>query len=335
MGAKRFYIPPEKLMVLYWEKGLSVHEIGKLLNCSARTINIRMHECDIPVRKPGLPMADISKVDLYKLYIEEGLSSRKIAKIYHCAYSTIDARIKKFGLPIKTLSAAHIKTHRAPFSENLKEKAYLIGFSIGDLRVRKAYKNSETISIDCGSTKPRQISLIKSLFSPYGRVWISKPSKSGKTQIECGVNETFSFLLKKYDKFPTWALKKRILTLPLLAGFVDAEGSFFLFKVKHGRSSAFSIGNYNKDLLEQIQEQLEKLNIKSRLFMGTKKGYRGKDGYFRNNDYWILTINRKSDLYRFTNLIEPYLKHKNKIQDARRVINNINERNRRYGYIGM
>jgi len=322
-------------MVLYWEKGLSVHEIGKLLNCSARTINIRMHECDIPVRKPGLPVVDISKEDLYKLYIEKGLSSRKIAKIYRCAYSTIDARIKKFGFPIRTLSAAHITTRRAPFSENSKEKAYLIGFATGDLRVRKAHKNSETISIDCGSTKPRQISLIKSLFSPYGRVWISKPSKSGKTQIECGVDETFSFLLKKYDKFPAWALKRRTLILSLLAGFIDADGSFFLFKVKCGKSSAFSIGNYNKNLLKQMQEQLRNLGIKSRLFMGTKRGYQGKDGYLSNNDYWILTVNRKFDLYRFTNLIKPYLKHKDKIQDARRVINNINERNRRYGYIGM
>lgn len=101
MDTKRFLIPSEKLMVLYWEKGLTVHKIGRFLNCSARTINIRMHECGIPVRKPGLPMADISKKDLYKLYIEKGLSSRKIAKIYHCAYSAIDARIRKFRFSYK------------------------------------------------------------------------------------------------------------------------------------------------------------------------------------------------------------------------------------------
>ena len=283
MEAKRLSIPGEKLAGLYWEKGLTIYKIGKLLNFSARTIHIRMRECGVPLRKPGSPMAEISKVDLYKLYVEKGLSSRKIAKIYRCAYSAIDRKIREYGFPIKTLSAAHITTHREPFSGNLQDKAYLIGFAIGDLRVRKMYKNSETILIDCGSTKLEQISLIKKLFSPYGRIWVSKPNKSGKIQIECSVDESFSFLLRKYGKFPDWTLRKIQLFLSILAGFIDAEGSFYIGR--NGKYSGFSIGNYNLIVLKQIRNWLSSFGYKPRLFQGVKKGYTGKDGYSHKEDY--------------------------------------------------
>ena len=333
MKAKRFSISQQTLNKLYWEDRLTIKEIGSILGCAPRTISIRMVECGIPPRTPGPPRVHISKKDLYELYLHKGLSSRKIAKIYECAYSSVDRKIKQYGLPKKTLSLAHITTFRAPFSGNQQEKAYLIGFRIGDLRVRKMYKNSETILVDCGSTKKSQIELIKSLFSQYGRVWISKPTKSGKLQIECAVDLSFSFLLENFDRFPAWSLEKKPLFLPLLAGFIDAEGSFFV--TSNGKAATFSVGNYNVTLLEQIRSALEKLGVRSRLFIGVKKGYRGKDGYAHNNDYRILSVDRKADLYNFTRIVRPYLKHGKRVKDTLKVINNIDERNRRYGYIGM
>lgn len=261
------------------------------------------------------------------------MSSRKIAKIYKCGNTTIDRKIKEFGFPTRTLAGAHIFTHRANFSGNLKEKAYLIGFRIGDLRVRKVYKNSETIHIDCGSTKPEQIALIKRLFKKYGKIWISKPNKFNKVQIECNVNKSFKFLLKKFDVFPSWTLKTRALFFSILAGFSDAEGCFFVSK-RNGQSH-FSIGNYNKNILIQIQNYLTKLNFKSGLYLGPKKGFRGKDGYVHNGDYWIFRIGKKADLYRFIIAIRPHLRHKDKIHEANSVLKNIQARNRRYGYIGM
>ncbi len=333
MPLKRNLIKKRLLVNLYWKQKLNLKETGKSIGFSARTVNIRMRECKIPLRLPGAPGPEIKKGDLKKLYINKGLSSRKIAKIYKCAYSTIDRKIRKFGFPIKTLAAAHIITPRISFCGNLREKAYLIGFRIGDLRARKMYKNSETILVDCGSTKFRQISLIKTLFSKYGRVWVGKPSKSGKVQIECSLDKSFLFLLKRYHKFPIWALKNRILFFSILAGFTDAEGSFYVTKDK--KSSGFSLGNYNKMLLKQIKGKLEKLNFTPRLSLGVRKGYRGKDGYVHRQDYWILTIYRKAEIYKFIQIIKPFLKHKDKIQDADRVIQNINMRNAKYGYLGM
>jgi hypothetical protein len=321
-----------KLEGLYLKKKYSLFKIGKILGFSSRTIEIKSKECKIPLRRPGTIPPVISDKTLKHLYLQKRMSSRKIAKIYKCAYSYIDMRIKSLDIPKRDLSTAHIRTRRINFSHNITEKAYLIGFKIGDLRVRKMHKNSETILIDCGSTKPNQILLIKSLFRKYGRVWISKPKKDGKTQIEVGVNESFSFLLRKYPLFPTWAMKSNKTFLNILAGFVDAEGSFFI--LKNGRRVCFSLGNYNKLILEQINKRLQLIGFETKLFKGVKKGYVGKDGYSHNQDYWVLSIIRKLDIYKFAKLIIPFLKHKDRIHDVETVMKNIEFRNKKFGFKG-
>lgn len=322
-----------QLTDLYLRKRLSLVKIGKILGYSSRTIELRAKECKIKLRPPGIPGPKISNSRLKYLYLKKKFSSRIIAKIYGCAYSHIDSRIKRLGLPTRTLAMAHTKTKRLNFSNNLQEKAYLIGFRIGDLRVRKMYKNSETILVDCGSTKENQLKLIKELFMKYGRVWIGKSQPGGKRQIECSLNESFSFLLKKYSKFPAWVVKSKIIKMSALAGLVDAEGSFFIDKDK--KYSLFSLGNYNLTILEQVKKWLIDLGLNPRLYMGVKRGYTGKDGYSHRSDYWILSIYRKRDLLSFTRKILPYLKHLDRIKAALLVLRNIKERNEKYGFIRM
>ena len=321
------------LKKLYFEKKFPLLKIGEILGFSSRTIEIRALECGMKLRKPGVPTPDISDKKIRFLYLEKQLSSRKIAKRYQCSYSYIDNRVKRSGLPTRTLSLAHIRTKRVDFSNNPEEKAYLIGLKIGDLRGRKMYKNSETIMVDCGSTKDEQIKLIKRLFKKYGRVWIGKLQAGGKRQIECSLNQSFIFLLKKYLRFPEWVTKRENIKLSALAGFIDAEGSFFVGK--QGKYSGFSVGNYNTTILKQIKKWLVDLGFKARFFMGVKKGYTGKDGYSHNNDYWMVSIYRKKDLLLFAQKMIPYLRHKDRIKSALAVIKNIKERNKRYGFIGM
>lgn len=321
-----------QLRKLYLDDKLSLIKIGKKLGFSARTIQIKCGECKIKLRKPGIIPPKISDSKIKSLYIKKRMSSRKIAKIYKCAYSYIDSRIKQLKIPRRNLSTSHITTKRNDFSGDLKEKSYLIGFRIGDLRVRKMYKNSETILVDCASTKPKQIKLIKNLFKKYGRVWISKPKQNNKVQIECGLNNSFTFLLEKFDTFPEWTLKNQNLSLSILAGFIEAEGSFYVGKDNQG---GFSVGNYNKAILTQTSNLLNKNGLRSRLFLGVKKGYTGRDGYVHSADYWILSISRKKDLYNFIKKILPFLRHEDKIKSANKVLKNITERNIKYGFIGM
>jgi len=74
---------------------------------------------------------------------------------------------------------------------------------------------------------------------------------------------------------------------------------------------------------------------KIRFFKGVAKGYTGKDGFKHNQDYWILSIYRKIDLFKFIYTIRPFLKHKDKIKAAGEVIRNLKTRNEKFGFKGI
>lgn len=305
---------------------MTTYEIAKYYRCSQSAIWKLLHKYNILLRRPG-NYFDISYSDLKELYINKKLSSRKIAKIYNCAYSTIDRKIRNNSFEIRNRAQAHMIYPRKSFSGNLLEKAYLIGFSIGDLRVRKVYKNSETISIDCASTKLQQIKLIRDLFNPYGRVWIGKKDKRGKRQIQAQVDLSFGFLLNLDGNIDRWILNNKDYFPAFLAGFTDAEGSFFISDGK----SFYSLGNYNKKILYQIYKKLIKLGIHcSEPHHDNKKGYKDKQGYIRRQNYWTLRINRKQSLMCIFELIGDYLRHDKKKSDLGRLRRNILERNRKF-----
>jgi len=75
---------------------------------------------------------------------------------------------------------------KRPFSGSLEEKAYMIGFRLGDLNVYKPYKNSQIYVVRCHTTLQDQVEVIQSLFSPYGGVKICQ-SDNGFT-INCFVD---------------------------------------------------------------------------------------------------------------------------------------------------
>jgi len=329
---KTVVVKKKDLIYLYKIKKLTSYEIADIYNCCQGTIWKRLEKYKIKRVHGGRNAIFISKFDLKDLYLKQGLSSRKIAKKYNCAYSTVDRKIRQYGFPIKTLAEAHIIYSRKNFNGNKTEKAYLIGFSIGDLRVRKRYHNSLTIHIDCGSTRQEQINLIKSLFMNYGRVWISKPNKRGAKQIECALNKSFSFLLKKRILIDRWILNNNRFFISFLAGFTDAEGSIFVSADK----ASYSLGNYNKKILSQIRNKLISMRIDCPAIREDKtKGYIDKQGYVRNQNYSHLRIDRKIYLIHLFNLISPYLKHKKRIKNMKKAIKNINLRNRKYNNINM
>lgn len=271
----------------------------------------------------------ITREELEEYYLKQKLSSRKIAKLFNCAYSTIDQKIRRYGFRIRNRSEAHVIYPQNDFSGNLLEKAYLTGFRIGDLRVRKFYTNSETIHVDCGSTRKEQIDLIERLFKRYGRVWISKPNKNNVTQIECYLNKSFEFLLNiNKSEVPFWARKNKLYFSNFLAGFTDAEGSVFISRNK----AFYALGNYDMRLLTQIKKLLEKFGVETpHITRSVRKGFVASHGYRYNHDYWNLVISKKKELIKLFKLIEPYLKHARRLNNLKIARNNIELRNKLYG----
>ena len=136
----------------------------------------------------------ITKKFLEDVYLKQRLSTWAIEKKFGIPRSRIYTHLKRHGVPIRSIAQSHIRYARSDFSGNLCEKAYLLGFAIGDLRVRNHNGlKSETISIGCSSTKIAQINLIQDLFSKYGRVWKGSPGSAVRLTLKRLLTRAFLF----------------------------------------------------------------------------------------------------------------------------------------------
>lgn len=325
-------IPKSELKNLYEKGKLTTYEIADIYNCCQATAWKRLRQFGIKARFPW-NVIDLPKKKLEDLYIKKKLSTWKIEKQYGYPRSTVHRKLCEYKIRRRNRAESHIIYPRKNFDGNKTDKAYLIGFAIGDLRARKIYPNSETVLVDCGSTKKEQIDLILKLFKPYGRVWVSKLNKKGHIQIQCSLNESFNFLLEKRNKIDGWILNNKEYFSAWLAGFTDAEGSICILS---SGQAVYSLGNYNKIILNQIHDKLLELGIECRSpFISSKKGYIGKDGYVRNGDYWILSLIRKKFLLKLFDTIGHYLKHRKRRSDMKKAKVNIKLRNKKYGNINM
>ncbi|MBI2449111.1 LAGLIDADG family homing endonuclease [Candidatus Pacearchaeota archaeon] len=322
---KSINISRESLEDLYKKDKLSTYEIAEEFGCCQATIWKRLVEFDIKRRKPHELNSNVpTKEKLIELYFNKRLSTWRIEKEYGYSRGTIYRKLKEFGLKTRDLADSHIIYPRQNFSGDPIEKAYLIGFRIGDLGVRKIYPNSKTICVASGSTIKEQIDLIKSLFEKYGKTWIQ--TKNGKINIQINLNESFEFLLSK--DVPKWALDKEDYFFSFLAGFTDAEGSFYISK----GMAAYSIGNCDFNLLSIIKKNLNRFGIScGRISTHKRKGKPTTDGYFFSSDYYQLRIDKKAVLLQLFTKLKTFIKHENKMKALNIATENINWRNLKYG----
>lgn len=262
----------------------------------------------------------ITKEFLENVYLKKGLSTWAIEKKFGFPRSRVYNALKRNDIIPRSIANSHIRYKRLDFNGDLCEKAYLLGFAVGDLRVRKLNgKQSETISIGCGSTKFAQIKLFYRLFSGYGRVWRGKPDKRGAINIEAFVNKTFSFLLPEFRDYK-WCVKCKKHFFAFLAGFTDAEGSFY---ISNGQAFV-SWGNYDAIILDFIKKGLDRFGIiTQRIFQDSLKGFIGSHGYVRNNNYSHLTCGRKEMIRKLLQELEPFVLHQDKMKNMARLRKNL------------
>ena len=252
----------------------------------------------------------ISEKRLFKLYWVENKSSFKIARIYGCESQTIRNRIKEFKIKKKTKCQAHVRYPRYDFAGDRVEKAYLIGFRIGDLRVYKTKPYSETIIAQCHTTCNNQVVLFKKVFKKYGQVTVTN-LKDRSFDINCYLNNTFNFLLPKEDKIEPWICRNKKCFTGFIAGYTDAEGNFIINQKK----ARFKIDSYDRLVLEGIHLWLLRNKINSKLRLIGKKGQLRPEGYVFNNDLWRLNVNEAHSLLRFIDIIRPFVKHRKRMKD--------------------
>jgi len=246
---------------------------------------------------------------------------------------TVHRKLKELGLGTRNIAKSHIRFPRKDFNGDITEKAYLIGFRLGDLNVTKRGIKSETIVVKCASTKSAQLELIKNLFSKYGHILEGKPTREAKINIQANLNDSFSFLLNKNPRAYEWVFKNRDTFFAFLGGFSDAEGSFFVGK---NNQACFALGNYDFKLLLKLKKFLQIFGIDTpTLGVHLRKGKMSKDGYVSKGDYFTLHCSRKKYLLKLLDSLRPFLKHSDKKASLIRLENNISSRNRKFGFINM
>lgn len=317
MQGKKIRIAKKELYRWYYIKNKSTIAIAKIYNCNHQTICNRLREFNIPIKFKY----QICKKDLFRLYHKENRSPYFIGRIYGCSFATIANRLEDYGIPKKSQSRARMTYEKFDFSNNTTEKSYLIGFRLGDLRIYKTNKTTETVIAQCHTTCDNQIELINGLFKKYGKVTLT-PLKDGSTDINCFLNSSFNFLLPKQDDVEKWIYANKKNFCGFMAGYTDAEGNFIL----NQNRARFKIDSYDKNILKKMHYWLTVNGIRSKFRRIGKKGKMRPEGYPFNKDLWRLNINEAHSLFKFINLIKPLVSHKKRLKDINICLSNIKHR---------
>jgi len=313
---------------LYWDKKLSLSQIGERFHCQGTNILYWLKKFKIK-RRPAYRKnkVDIPKRVLKDLYLNKKMSSLKIAeKLGTVNARTIRKKLKKFGIPTRSLSEALTRKFKKPFSNNLNEKAYFLGLRAGDFYAKWARRS---IRVQTTTTHLAQIDLSKNAFRNYGEtcVYLTKnKSREDEWFVYVDLHSSFRFLLKKPNKIPDWILKDKKYFLQFLAAYMDCEGSWKIQKShqKHIRFM-FKIRTGDLKILKQIKKKLEMLNYHPYLYLENKKGTKLSYGIC-NQDIFDLTLNRKGEIISLVNKLLPLSKHSEKIRKMNFILENKNKK---------
>lgn len=341
MFKHRVPLSAAELRELYVTQGKTMTEIAAQFGVGESSVRRELHKQGI-VSRPRGPKGSkesahltLTADTLRELYVECQRSIPQIAELYGCANETIRQRLLKHDIPIRSFSRAHLVQHGTyneyrDFDGDDCEKAYLLGFRLGDLHVRREKAASEVISISCGSSKYEQIELIQQLFAPFGHLTFSRHVRLNFNGllyhfVRCSLNESFEFLLNYSSELPGWILDRDDVFVAFFGGFTDAEGSFQIRKTGGNTPGGrYSLKNTDKRILEQCREKLLSMRVQcTGLQLAYKGGWTSKRGVHANKDLWSFNIEQKESLLKFIALISPYIRHAKRRADMERVRQNV------------
>jgi hypothetical protein len=231
--------------------------------------------------------------------------------------------MREFGIEPISRSIIQSKYVKKNFRGGSILKASMIGFRLGDLNVYKTSSRSEVIIVRCHTTSQDQVDIMNKLFSKYGQVSINKSKKNNSFSVNCFLNNSFEFLLPKHDLVDNWISKDDKCSLSFAAGYIDAEANIGVYNDR----ARFKIDSYDKNIIFWFFSWFKKNSIicpAPRLIGKKNQVYDSAHGYKYNKDLWRLRVNERQSLEKLLKIIKPYLKHKKRISDLNKCLNNIN-----------
>ncbi|MBU1120930.1 hypothetical protein KJ660_03570, partial [Candidatus Micrarchaeota archaeon] len=323
---KRLNIPKEQLYDLYWNKKLTLVEIGKEFGCTGENIIYWLKKFRIE-KRPNQRKIDIPKEVLERLYWKENLKTTEIAKRYGIKHGrTILKKMKKTGVPSKTLSEARTIKMKKPFSGPLEEKAYFLGLRAGDFYAKKTH---DCVRIQTTTTHLAQVALLKKSFENYGElgVYLSKNKKRDTEWfIYIDLHNSFNFLIEKPEEIPEEIMNDDNAFFNFLSAYMDCEGSWDVIKShKNSVRFCFRMKTGDSKILGQFKKKLEDKNYNPRMYFYAKKGRRTLYGTYKK-DIYDLTLYRKKEVISIIKKLLPLSKHSEKIRRMNFILINQNRK---------
>lgn len=262
----------------------------------------------------------ISKRALVRLYYCDNKSKYEIGRIFHCSFKTILNRMREYGMKPLHRSIIQSTYKKYDFSGNKIEKAYLIGFRLGDLNVYQTSTHSLVVVVRTNTTRMAQVKLMQSLFSRYGHVTVTKNLKRATFGINCFLNSSFKFLLTKHGRVPNWITRSKSYAVALAAGYIDAEGNIGIYD---GRAR-IKVDSYDRDIILWLFRIFKSNGIlcpkPRRIAFGFKYGQQ------HNKPLWRIRISHVKSILRFSNTVGRYMQHSLQIKNLSKCLSNIHER---------
>lgn len=267
---------------LYLDEGLSASKIARAYGLkyasektAESTVLYHLKRNGIARRDPAAHLRRVTEgmVDEWAARYEKGESLKQIAGTSVDAV-TVFNHLHKRGLKLRDKVGAQIKAvkkfEKTPFEGDAAERAYLLGFTRGDMNVKR---HGRAIRVRTSSTHPAMIELVTYLFVPHGpiRVYPRWSKLAGyEWCVEGELDASFKFLLDEKLNTPALVSPREIL-LAYLAGVFDAEGSVWL-KSSSEYQPELSFSNTDVQLLEWIDKALARLGFYSRLDKPNRDG---------------------------------------------------------------
>ncbi len=152
----------ELLEDLYIKGNLTCPEIGKIVGCSRTKVRYWLIKYNIP-RKPSAPRKkhNLTEPLLKELYTDKKLSCLKIGKLLNIPSESIRYWLRKFDIKRRTLSEIRTKYPKIQFSDDLEEKAYMLGLRTGDISARM---NHNMVRVYTATSHLAQVKMFKKVF---------------------------------------------------------------------------------------------------------------------------------------------------------------------------
>jgi hypothetical protein len=195
---------------------------------------------------------------------------------------------------LKGIREKRRKYERRPFDGTDEDKAYLLGLKHGDLTASRPWNG--VVRVSTSTTHPAMAKLFTVLFSPHGHVYqiprFKKDTRTYEWNLEAILDESFSFLLKRFEETKDWVEESESRVIAYLSGFLDAEGSILVTRNSRGGVVIFvDYFNEHRPILEWISARVREMGLGTSIRLNKPIG-RGTTGFHlnHNKEYWQMSI---------------------------------------------